>query len=134
MSCCLPVPCSGPEPGLTRDPTSGWLEHAGMQLQLIDTAGWKRAAALAPTQSPTTTAAPQKGTSSTAHSADNSSSSKADSMTTKVLADASLAQAKRALSAVHVAVLLLDARRLLTIGQVGVVCRGLQDGASGRMI
>jgi hypothetical protein len=36
----------------------------------------------------------------------------------KVLADASLLQAKRALSAVHVAVLLLDAPRLLTIGQV----------------
>jgi hypothetical protein len=35
-----------------------------------------------------------------------------------VLADASLAQAKRALSAVHVAVLLLDAPRLLTVGQV----------------
>jgi hypothetical protein len=35
-----------------------------------------------------------------------------------VLADASLEQAKRALSAVHVAVLLLDAPRLLTVGQV----------------
>jgi hypothetical protein len=43
---------------------------------------------------------------------------KGSAPTTKVLADASLAQAKRALSAVHVAVLLLDAPRLLTVGQV----------------
>jgi predicted GTPase len=27
---------------LTRDPTSGWLQHGGLTMQLVDTAGWKR--------------------------------------------------------------------------------------------
>uniref|UniRef100_A0A383WHR0 GTPase Der n=1 Tax=Tetradesmus obliquus TaxID=3088 RepID=A0A383WHR0_TETOB len=120
---------TGPEPGLTRDPTSGWLQHAGLTLQLVDTAGWKRPNAAAPTQSPT--AALQKvSPASAAGSRDSSRDSDVDSgrvrgkagatwgvPTPKVLADASLLQARRALSAVHVAVLLLDAPRLLTIGQ-----------------
>ncbi|WIA32751.1 hypothetical protein OEZ86_005936 [Tetradesmus obliquus] len=117
---------TGPEPGLTRDPTSGWLQHAGLTLQLVDTAGWKRPNAAAPTQSPT--AAPQKGPPAAASSQDSSRDSDLDGgkakagakggvPTPKVLADASLLQARRALSAVHVAVLLLDAPRLLTIGQ-----------------
>lgn len=120
---------TGPEPGLTRDPTSGWLQHAGLTLQLVDTAGWKRPNAAAPTQSPT--AALQKvSPASAAGSRDSSRDSDLDSgrvrgkagatggvPTPKVLADASLLQARRALSAVHVAVLLLDAPRLLTIGQ-----------------
>lgn len=133
---CIPLLCrpaaaaaAGPEPGLTRDPTSGWLQHAGLTLQLVDTAGWKRPNAAAPTQSPT--AAPLKGSPAAAAAGSRDSSRDSDlnsgSMkagakggvpTPKVLADASLLQARRALSAVHVAVLLLDAPRLLTIGQV----------------
>jgi hypothetical protein len=118
---------AGPEPGLTRDPTSGWLQHGGLTLQLVDTAGWKRPHAAAPTQAPTATPHNTKTAAAGSRDSDAMSSSsaarggvKGGAATTKVLADASLAQAKRALSAVHVAVLLLDAPRLLTIGQVRV--------------
>ncbi|KAF6253477.1 hypothetical protein COO60DRAFT_1643110 [Scenedesmus sp. NREL 46B-D3] len=105
---------TGPEPGLTRDPTSGWLQHGGLTLQLVDTAGWKRLNAAAPTQSPTAI----RGDTSAPAAAGSRDGDAAPAARRGVLADAALAQAKRALSAVHVAVLLLDAPRLLTIGQV----------------
>lgn len=115
----ITAPPPGPEPGLTRDPTSGWIKHAGFSIQLVDTAGWKRATAAAPTQGPTATGKQQQqqqqrvnAVTSSSSAVDNSSSS---SSTSRLLADASLAQAKRALSAVHVVVLLLDAPRLITL-------------------
>jgi hypothetical protein len=150
LLCCVsPV---GPEPGLTRDPTYGWIKHGSLNLQLVDTAGWKKATALQPTQSPT--ASPNlikaAGSGSTRGTLSSGSTGKGvaataaagavvgegseeelqqqlqqqqqdavDVMLGKQMADASLAQARRALGACHVAVLLLDAARLLTIEQVG---------------
>lgn len=131
---------AGPEPGLTRDPTYGWIKHAGLDLQLVDTAGWKKASALTPTQAPTAPANTNSSSNSRSSSkvaagsspgttrsvvsgqASTSAAGEADGkLLGKQLADASLAQARRALSACHVVVLLLDAPRLLTIQQVGAV-------------
>lgn len=141
---CCAVP-SGPEPGLTRDPTYGWIKHAGLDVQLVDTAGWKRATAMQPTQSPT--ASPDsstKGRPSGAaagrtavaaaakavegEQAQEAAAAAADAdrrLLGKQLADASLVQARRALNACHVAVLLLDAPRLLTIQQVSRPAAGV---------
>lgn len=136
----LPHTSAGPEPGLTRDPTYGWIKHGGLDLQLVDTAGWKKASAVAPTQAPTATAntntsttssssskkvtagsGPRTSSSSVSGQASASAAVEADGkLLGKQLADASLAQARRALSACHVVVLLLDAPRLLTIQQVRV--------------
>ena len=148
---------SGPEPGLTRDPTYGWIKHGSLNLQLVDTAGWKKATALQPTQSPTAPISPSKAGGSSSRGTLSSSSRSpgkggavpaaagavvgeaseeeleqqqqqqqqrdaVDVMLGKQLADASLAQARRALGACHVAVLLLDAARLLTIEQVCDLC------------
>jgi hypothetical protein len=108
-------------------------------VQLVDTAGWKKATAMQPTQGPTVAS---RSSSSNSSSSSSSSSSQlgrqppsggatgsADASAAaaaaadgrllgKQLADASLAQARRALSACHVAVLLLDAPRLMVTEQV----------------
>lgn len=137
---------TGPEPGLTRDPTYGWIKHGPLDIQLVDTAGWKKASALLPTQAPTAAGTATGGTSTSSSSSRGGiqqaatavAASQADSaaaaagggdsrLVGKQLADASLVQARRALGACHVVVLMLDAPRLLTIEQVrvfGVVCEG----------
>lgn len=110
--------CAGPEPGLTRDPTSGWLRHDGRDLQLVDTAGWKKATAAAPTQAPSTPAGGAGAAAKAAAAAQASARSPDSRELVKQLADASLVAARRALGACHVAVLLLDAPRLLEIERV----------------
>ncbi|KAF8067139.1 der [Scenedesmus sp. PABB004] len=107
---------TGPEPGLTRDPTTGWLRHGRLDVQLVDTAGWKRAGAAHPTQGPTAPP-PAQAQAQAPQGGRGGDGNGGERPLAKQLADASLAQARRALGAAHVAVLLLDAPRLLEVGQ-----------------
>lgn len=132
------VCCAGPEPGLTRDPTYGWIRHHDLDMQLVDTAGWKKATAMLPTQAPTVLPRssgssqqadqqlPAPGGSADAAAAAAAAAAADGRLLGKQLADASLAQARRALSACHVAVLLLDAPRLMVTEQVRVLLLGFR--------
>jgi hypothetical protein len=93
-------------------------------MQLVDTAGWKRPGAVLPTRAPSAPAGHQQQRrqhpADTAASSSSSSSGSSSSGTglSKQLADASLAQAKRALGSVHVVVLMMDGTRTLETNQV----------------
>ncbi len=79
----------GPEPGLTRDAIKAPTAWRGMTLELTDTAGWMKKARL----------------------------DQYDDVGGNVAA-MTLSQGKRALAAVQVVALLLDAQRLSELGQV----------------
>jgi hypothetical protein len=84
-------------------------------------------------QGPRAPPAASADSSSSSRGSSGSSSSGSSSALTKQLADASLAQAQRALSAAHVALLLLDAPRMLETDRVrGVRLRGMVRARRGR--
>lgn len=98
---------AGPEPGLTRDTARGWLLHRDTQLQLLDTAGWKARSALLPPRSPDASAA--------AAAPYVLAGPGAEADADRRLAAAALQRSRIALASSHIAVLLLDAPRALTI-------------------
>jgi ribosome-associated GTPase EngA len=79
---------TGPEPGLTRDAISVKLDHAGHEMELVDTAGWVRKARLA------------------AH--DDAGGA---------VAERTLKEGRTVLRFVHVVVLVVDAVRALELGE-----------------
>ncbi|KAG7670962.1 hypothetical protein Ndes2526A_g01249 [Nannochloris sp. 'desiccata'] len=79
---------TGPEPGLTRDAISVKIDHAGHEMELVDTAGWVRRARLA-----------------------------AHDDVGGVLAERTLKEGRSVLRFVHVVVLVVDAIRALELGE-----------------
>ena len=79
---------TGPEPGLTRDAISVKIQHAGHEMELVDTAGWVRRARLS------------------AH--DDAGG---------VVAERTLKEGRTVLRFVHVVVLVVDAVRALELGE-----------------